>query len=54
LWLLRKLTNDPNLTLVEAPALQPEEINMTKEQIADLEKQRIEAENNPIEDNDED
>jgi GTP-binding nuclear protein Ran len=54
LWLLRKLTNDPNLNLVEAPALQPEEIKMTKEQIADLEKQRIEAENNPIEDNDED
>jgi len=54
LWLLKKLTNDSNLTLVEAPALQPEEINMTPQQIADLEKQRIEAENNPIDDNDED
>jgi GTP-binding nuclear protein Ran len=28
LWLLRRLGGDPNLYLVEAPALQPAEIHM--------------------------
>ena len=33
LYLLKKLSGDPNLTLVEAPALKPAEITITKEMI---------------------
>ena len=52
LWLLKKLTGDPNLTLVEAPALKPSEINIPQEQINQMIKDLNEAESAPIEDND--
>ena len=34
LWLLKKLTGDPNLALVEAPALKASEVSISQEQIA--------------------
>ena len=52
LWLLKKLTGDPNLTLVEAPALQASEITISQEQIAKMNQELKEAENAPIDDND--
>ena len=54
LWLLRKLTGDPNLSLVEAPALQPAELTITQAQQEQLEKEYQDAQNAPIDDNDED
>ena len=36
LWLLKKLIGEPNLTLVEAPALRPSEVELSKEQIEQL------------------
>ena len=51
LWLLKKLTGDPNLTLVEAPALKASEVNISQEQIAQMTKELQEAENAPIDDN---
>ena len=52
LWLLKKLTGDPNLTLVEAPALKPSEITISQEQINQMAKELNEAESAPIDDND--
>ena len=49
---MKKLTGDPNLTLVEAPALKPSEINIPQEQINQMIKDLNEAESAPIEDND--
>ena len=54
LWLLKKLIGDPNLTLVEAPALQPSEYNIPKERIIQMQKELDDAINTPIEDNEED
>ena len=54
LWLLRKLTGDPNLQLVEAPALKPAELTISADQQAQLEKEYQDAQNTPIDDNDED
>ena len=51
LWLLKKLTGDPNLTLVEAPALKASEVNMTQQQIEQMEKEMNDAINQPIDDN---
>ena len=53
LWLLKKLIGDPKLTLVEAPALIPPEINMTKKEIEKLNKEWEDAKNVAIDDNDE-
>ena len=50
---MKKLTGDPNLTLVEAPALQAAEINISQEQITQMEKELDLAKNAPIDDNDE-
>ena len=36
LYLLKKLSGDPNLTLVEAPALKPAEITITKEMLEQM------------------
>ena len=52
LWLLKKLTGDPNLTLVEAPALKPSEITISQEQINQMTNELKEAESAPIDDND--
>ena len=45
------MTGDPNLTLVEAPALKASEVNISQEQIAQMTKELQEAENAPIDDN---
>ena len=52
LWLLKKLTGDPNLTLVEAPALQASEVTISQEQIAQMTQELEEAKNAPLDDND--
>ena len=52
LWLLRKLTGDPNLTLVEAPALKASEVTISEEQIKQMNLDLKEAENVAIDDND--
>ena len=54
LWLLKKLTGDPNLTLVEAPALQPSEITISQEQIDQLNAEAAEVNNAPLNDDDDD
>lgn len=54
LWLLRKLVGDPNLTLVEAPALQAAEVEISQAQITQMQNELAEAEKAPIEDGDED
>ena len=54
LWLLKKLSGDPNLTLVEAPALAPEELTIDPNQIRQMENDLRNAENAPIDDNEED
>mmetsp|Transcript_18626 Transcript_18626/g.17721 ORF Transcript_18626/g.17721 Transcript_18626/m.17721 type:complete len:130 (+) Transcript_18626:299-688(+) len=36
IWLLRRLVQDPNLTLVEAPALQPAETQIDTDQITQM------------------
>eukprot|EP01016_Furgasonia_blochmanni_P034566 TRINITY_DN374_c0_g1_i4.p1 TRINITY_DN374_c0_g1~~TRINITY_DN374_c0_g1_i4.p1 ORF type:complete len:188 (-),score=28.45 TRINITY_DN374_c0_g1_i4:39-602(-) len=52
IWLLKKLFGDPNLGLVEAPALRPIEIAMDPAQIAEIEKELQEAENDVLPDAD--
>ena len=54
LWLLKRLTNDSGLTLVEAPSLAPQDITIGSEQIKQMEEELRQAENAPIDDNDED
>ena len=51
LWLLKKLTGDPNLTLVEAPALKASEVSISQEQIAQMTKELEEAKDVAIDDN---
>ena len=51
LWLLKKLTGDPNLTLVEAPALQASEVTISQEQIAQMAKELEDAQKVAIDDN---
>jgi GTP-binding nuclear protein Ran len=48
LFLMKRLVNDPNLDLVEAPALKPAEFYMTAHQIQELESERVQAENEPL------
>ncbi|KRX01512.1 P-loop containing nucleoside triphosphate hydrolase [Pseudocohnilembus persalinus] len=43
LWILRRLVQDPNLYLVEALALQPAEIVMDQNHIAQIEKEMADA-----------
>lgn len=51
LWLLKKLTGDPNLSLVEDIALPPPEFEMTEERIKLLQKEWEEVQNVKFEDN---
>jgi GTP-binding nuclear protein Ran len=53
LWLLKNLVKDHNLYLVEGPAYLPQEIVMSKEQIAELEKDLEIATNCVLPDDDE-
>ena len=52
LYLLKKLSGDPNLTLVEAPALKASEVTISEEQIKQMNLDLKEAENVAIDDND--
>jgi len=54
LWLLRRLVGDPNLYLVEAPALKPAEILMDPEQVKLIEQELKDAENAPLPDDEDD
>lgn len=49
-WLLKKLTGDPNLGLVEQPVLAPAEIDIDPEQIKAMEEEYARAQNTNIED----
>ena len=53
LWLLKKLTGDPNLTLVEAPALKASEVTISQKQIEEMNHELEEAEKVAIDDNEE-
>ena len=44
-WLLRRLTNEPNLSLVEAPILAPGEVQIDAAQIAQMQSELEMAEN---------
>ncbi len=50
LWLLKKLTGDPNLSLVEDIALPPPEFEITEERIKLLQKEWEEVQNVKFED----
>lgn len=52
-WLLRRLTNDPNLVLVEAPVLAPSEVHFDAEQQRQIELETIEAANMALPEEDE-
>jgi len=52
-WLLRKLTGDAQLSLVEAPVLAPNEVEIDAQQVANMQKELDDAANMPIEDDDE-
>jgi GTP-binding nuclear protein Ran len=53
-WLLKKMLQDPNLQLVEAPVLAPREFEIDPSQIQEMQKEINDAENAPIDDADED
>jgi GTP-binding nuclear protein Ran len=45
IWLLRKLVNDANLILVEAPVLEPGEFTIDTEQIQSMNQELVDAAN---------
>jgi len=51
-WLLRVLIGDNNLYLTAQVSLINEEVQMTKDQVEQLEKERLDAENAPLPEND--
>jgi len=51
-WLLRALTGDQNLFLTAQISLINEDVQMSADQIKELEQQRVDAENQPLPDND--
>lgn len=53
-WLLKKLTGDPNLALVEQPILAPAEVEIDPEQLKAMEDEYLKAQNTNIEDLEED
>ena len=53
-WLLRRMTNDNALTLTEAPIMAPAEATIDQDQIAQMENELNEAENNPLPDDQDD
>jgi len=52
-WLLRRLTNDPNLQLVEAPVLAPVEIHLDENYRRQIEAETAEAAQMALPENDE-
>mgnify|MGYP000886938240 FL=1 len=53
-WLLRRMVNDANLTLVETPLLAPSEVAIPEEQLAQMQQEVIEAEQMALPDGDDD
>jgi len=51
-WILRKISGDQNLTLVEAPLLQPEEATVSTELQIQMEKDLEDAANQELPDDD--
>ena len=54
MWLLRRLTNDPNLVLVEAPVLAPSELQLEPEHYAQIEAETRQAAEMALPEEDED
>merc|ERR1719232_1656633 len=54
LWLARKLSGDNALHFVEAPALQPPDVAIPEDQLAQMNQEIIEAEAQALPDNDDD
>ena len=53
-WLLRKMVNDNSLTLVEAPMLEPAEVNIDQEHLDQINAEIKEAEQMVLPDEDDD
>lgn len=53
-WLLRRMVNDANLTLVETPLLAPTEVVIPEDQLAQMAAEVQEAENQALPDGDDD
>lgn len=53
-WLLRRMVNDPNLHLVEAPLLAPTDVNIPEDQLAAMQQEVVEAEQMELPDGDND
>ena len=53
-WLLRRMVNDANLTLVETPLLAPSEVAIPEDQLAQMQQEVIEAEQMALPDGDDD
>jgi GTP-binding nuclear protein Ran len=53
-WLLRRLTNDPNLVLVEAPLLAPSELQLDADHMAQIEAETKQAAEMALPEEDED
>merc|ERR1740117_2109451 len=51
-WLLRRLTNEAQLSLVEAPVLAPGEVEIDQQQIQTMQAELDDAANMPLEDDD--
>lgn len=53
-WLLRRMVNDAQLTLVETPLLAPSEVQIPQEQIDQMAQELADQENAPLPDGDDD
>ena len=53
-WLLRRMVNDANLTLVETPLLAPSEVAIPEDQLQQMQQEVIEAEQQALPDGDDD
>ena len=53
-WLLRRMVNDANLTLVETPLLAPSEVAIPEDQLAQMQQEVLEAEQQVLPDGDDD
>jgi len=52
-WLLRKLSGDAQLSLIEAPVLAPQEVEIDAQQVTTMQAELDDAANMPLEDEDE-
>ena len=53
-WLLRRLINDTNLVLVEAPALVPQDVEIPQDQLNEMDRELQEAAQQPLPQDEED